>query len=86
MEKIKVQQVTTRKQLKQFVYLPKYIYADDELWVPPLWLMEKTDHKPGANPVLGRSEHALFLAYVNGKPRGRIIAYIDPRYNKHFNS
>lgn len=72
--------------MKNFINLPRLIYQDDEYWVPPLWMFEKSDYKASNNSILSRSEHSLFLAYKNSTPVGRIIAYIDPRYNSHFNS
>ena len=82
---LRVIPVTTSRLHRQFINLPQKIYKNDSLWVPPLWLIEKMDYKKGANPVLDRSEHILFLAFRGKEAVGRIIAYIDPHYNAYHN-
>jgi len=81
-----IREVTTSKELTLFINLPKEIYKNDPLWIAPLWMLEKMDYKPGTNSVLSRSEHIMFLAYKNDKVAGRILAYIDPRYNSFHKS
>ena len=83
MTELNIEKLRTGRQLKQFINLPRKIYIDDPLWVPPLWLLERSDHNAKKNPVLKRSEHAMFIAYKNGQAAGRIIVYIDPRYNAY---
>ena len=83
MTELNIEKLRTGRQLKQFINLPRKIYIDDPLWVPPLWLLERSDHDAKKNPVLKRSEHAMFIAYKNGQAAGRIIVYIDPRYNAY---
>lgn len=84
MTDIYIQPVENGKQLKEFISLPDIIYKDDPLWIPPLRLLERMDYKD--NTVLNRSKHIMFLAYKDGDPVGRIIAYIDPHYNDYYNS
>ncbi|MDA3958685.1 hypothetical protein, partial [Oceanispirochaeta sp.] len=83
---IRVQPVPTRQQFREFVRLPRDLYKNDPLWVPPLNILESLDHKKGNNPVLDRSEHCMLLAYKEFKPVGRIISYIDPRFNQYYQS
>ncbi len=70
--------------LKQFTRFPASLYHDDPMWVPPIWMAERTAYSPGHNAVLDRSEHILLSAYVDGRIAGRIVVYIDPRFNSHF--
>ncbi len=83
---IEIKIVNNRRLLRQFINLPKSIQGNDPLWIPPLRLLERLDYMFGKNAVLSRSEHILLLAFFQGKPAGRIIAYIDPRYNEYYNS
>ena len=84
MTELNIEKLKTGAQLKQFINLPGKIYIDDPLWVPPLRLLERSDYSAKNNPVLKRSEHAMFIAYKNAEPAGRIIVYIDPRYNAYY--
>ncbi len=77
---INVQEVTTPKQLKQFIRLPYRLYANDPHWIPPLLADEKkywTRH-----PGLRKNTVKMFLAYKNGKPAGRIGFMVNKRYNE----
>lgn len=77
-----IQEVTTRKQLNQFVDLPWRIYADDPNWVPPLKLEVKNTLNPKKHPFFQHGDAAKFLAVRDGQVVGRIVASDDPRYNE----
>ncbi len=78
--------MSTPRQLREFVRLPEQLYRGDPLWAPPLWLEERGAYRPGSNPVLARSDHALFLAFRGREARGRILAYVDPNFNAFYGS
>ena len=79
---IRIEKVTTKKELKAFIKFPWEVYKGDPNWVPPLIMdvKEKLDKKK--NPFFEHSEMELFLAYKNGKITGRIAAIIDDNHNE----
>ncbi len=63
--------------LKEFIQVAFDVYSDDPAWVAPL-NMEITDRlTPDKNPFFEHAEVALFTAWQEGKPVGRISAQID---------
>ncbi len=63
--------------LKEFLQVAFEVYRDDPAWIAPL-LMEITDRlTPDKNPFFEHAEVALFTAWQDGKPVGRISAQID---------
>jgi GNAT superfamily N-acetyltransferase len=79
---IRIEKVTTKKDLKAFIKFPWEVYKDDPNWVPPLIMdvKEKLDKKK--NPFFEHSEMELFLAYKDGKITGRIAAIVDDNHNE----
>jgi len=77
--------VTDKNEKKQFLDFPYSHYSDDHYWVPPLKLEQKKLLNTKKNPFFNNAEIALFLAYHNNRPAGRIAAIIDHRYNKYHN-
>ncbi|NOR12355.1 MAG: hypothetical protein GQ545_03795 [Candidatus Aminicenantes bacterium] len=82
MNTIRIEKVTTKKDLKAFIKFPWEVYKGDPHWVPPLIMdvKEKLDKKK--NPFFEHSEMELFLAYKDGKITGRIAAIIDDNHNE----
>ena len=69
-------EVTQAGALRQFLDLPRRIYADDPAWIAPLAFM-KREQLSAANHFF---EHARWRGWVvrrNGQPVGRITAQID---------
>lgn len=83
---LSIRPVRTRRDYRDFLDLPRGIYRDDPAWVPPIRLAEPGEYRPSGNPVLARSEHELFLARRGGIAVGRIVAYVDPRFNGYYGS
>lgn len=79
---IRIEKVTTKKDLKAFIKFPWEVYKGDPNWVPPLIMdvKEKLDKKK--NPFFEHSEMELFLAYKDGKITGRIAAIVDDNHNE----
>jgi ribosomal protein S18 acetylase RimI-like enzyme len=82
---IEICEVRTGQEWKQFVSLPYRIYRGDPNWAPPLRSEEKKRFDARHNPMLHHCEVALFLAFQNGEPVGRISAFIDHLGVKHWN-
>lgn len=82
---VKVEEVRTRKALKDFIYFPQKLYGGDPLWSPPIWLAERQAFTV-KNPLLAHSDYVLFLARDGAKPAGRILAYVDHNFNDYYHS
>jgi GNAT superfamily N-acetyltransferase len=78
--------------LKSFVKFPWSLYHGDPLWTPPLtgdllgnrWLGQVGLLTP-QHPYHQHAEVAHFIAWLNGKPAGRISAAINRRFNDYYN-
>ena len=81
MSKIKVSQVTSRRERDAFIKFQWQIYSDDPAWVPPLIIERKTFLDRKRHPFYRHGDAALFLAWRNDKIVGRIMASDDPNYN-----
>ena len=74
---IQIRQHQPGQDLDDFIQVAFEVYRDDPAWVPPLH-MEVTDRlTPEKNPFFEHAEVALFTAWKDGKPVGRISAQID---------
>jgi len=80
---ISVKQVTTKSELKQFIYLPEKIHAHHKGWVPPFYSDDARTFDPVRNLSHQYCDSIYALAYENGKPVGRIAGIINRRYNQH---
>lgn len=72
MSDIKIVQVTSEKQLLDFIKFPMLLYKDNPYFVPPLIKEEMGVWDPKENPALSFSDTRQFLAYKNNKIAGRI--------------
>ncbi|KPJ65444.1 hypothetical protein AMJ44_10160 [candidate division WOR-1 bacterium DG_54_3] len=72
-----VRAVENRRDLKTFIRLPYRLYRHDKLWVPPLLSEERKKFLAKSNPILQHCDFELFLLYEDGKPVGRISAFVD---------
>lgn len=79
-----VREAVEPRDLRAFVGLPRRVYAADPAWAPPIWAAERTAYLPGRNAVLDRSEHTVLIALSGDRVVGRVVAYVDPRFNAHF--
>jgi GNAT superfamily N-acetyltransferase len=79
--KIKVSQVTSRRERDAFIKFQWRIYSEDRAWVPPLIIERKAFLDRKRHPFYRHGDAALFLARKNGKILGRIMASDDPNYN-----
>jgi len=73
--------VTSRGERDEFIKFQWQIYANDPAWVPPLILERKRFLDRKRHPFYRHGDAALFLARMNGKIAGRIMASNDPNYN-----
>ena len=78
---IEVTQVRSRAERDAFIKFPWRIYADDDVWVPPLIIERKEFLDRKKHPFYQHGDAALFLARSGGEIVGRIMASEDPNYN-----
>ena len=74
---ITIQEVTTNKQLIQFVKFPFKLYKECPYWVPPLTKDELETLDKTKNPVFKNAEASYFLAYKKGSIVGRIAVILN---------
>ena len=75
-----IKEVTTKRELKQFIGYPKQLYQNCPCYVPPLDSDEYkilTEH-----PAKSFCNLRLWMAYKNGQIAGRIGGIINHRYNE----
>jgi GNAT superfamily N-acetyltransferase len=74
---ITVKQISSKRELKQFVKFPFQLYKNCQYWVPPLIKDELETLDAAKNPVFKNADASYFLAFQNNKPVGRIAVIIN---------
>lgn len=80
---ITVRELSTKKDLKTFIYLPERLHQGHEYWVHPIYMDEWKFFNPGKNPAFAYCDTIRLLAERDGCPVGRVMGIINPRYNEH---
>lgn len=73
---IRVEPVSDRATLKEFIRLPWRLYHSDPYWIPPL-LVERLHTFSPKNPYFQHARWQCWIAYRGHEPVGRISAQID---------
>lgn len=81
MDKIEVREVTTARELREFINLPEKIHSNDNGWLPPLRIDEWKLFDRKKNYSFSHSDTILFIAFKNARPAGRIMGIINKSYN-----
>jgi len=81
MGEITVKEVVTRKDLRDFIYLPEKVHRNEPEWLPPIYMDEWELFDRKKNKSFGYADALILLAYRDGKPVGRIMGLINRRYN-----
>jgi len=79
---LRIERVTSKRDLRNFIYLPFEIYQDNPYWVPPLLLDEYASLRKDKNPAFDFCQAEYWLAYRDGKIVGRIAGIINPKANE----
>lgn len=77
-----IHQVSTRRDVTEFIELPKRIYREDAHWVAPLDMQVREFLDPKRHPFFQHGAAQAFLAKRDGKTIGRIVVSDDPHYNR----
>lgn len=74
---IKIREISTNKELKEFVKFPFTLYGENPFWVPPIITEEVKSFDKEENPVFQHAEAWFFLAYKKNEIVGRVAAIIN---------
>ena len=74
---MRICQVESRRDLRDFIKLPYELYGKDKVWIPPLRGEQEKQFSQKTNPFLEHCHRRLFLLKDKGKVIGRIAAFID---------
>ncbi len=80
MSVVEIKQVTTKKEIKEFIEFPLSLYKNCPYFVPPLYTDEKKLLLSGGNTEI--AESVFFLATRDGKTVGRIQGILQKQYNE----
>lgn len=80
---IKVKEVVTKKDLKDFVHFPNELYKNNPYYVPQIESMDRDTLNPKKNHAFEVCEGKYWLAYdENDRIVGRVAGIINHRYNE----
>jgi len=79
---IRIYPVKTKRDLREFIYLPAKIHKNHSNWVPPIYLDEWPFFNAKKNRTFNYCDTILLLASHNGFVVGRIMGIINHKYNK----
>lgn len=79
---VKLREVKTRRDLKNFIKFPYTLYRDNPYWVPPLFFDEIQTLSSKKNPSFEYCEARYWLAYEDGEVLGRIAAIRNDKFIK----
>jgi len=80
MGEIVIKEVLTRKDLRDFIYLPEKVHRKED-WLPPIYMDEWVLFDRKKNKSFKYADALLLLAIRDRKPVGRIMGLINRRYN-----
>ena len=86
MKNVTVKTVSTKSELRDFVRLPRRIYAHYPCYVPDMESDVRDTFSPQKNAELESSEIQPFIAYADGQPAGRIVGIVNHRANEQWHT
>ena len=82
----KIEEVTSRKQLCEFIDLPFRLYRDNPYWVPPIKFFQKALFNKKKHPFHEHGDVTLLIARDDqGKVAGRIAVIVNHTHNEYHN-
>ena len=81
MGELVIKEVLTKKDLRDFIFLPEKVHKDEPSWLPPIYMDEWELYDKKKNKSYQYADALLLLAYRDNKPVGRIMGIINNRYN-----
>lgn len=74
---VTIKEVLSPADFKAFVKFPFSLYANNEYWVPPIIKDELETFDKNKNPAFKNAEARFFLAFMENKIVGRIVAIVN---------
>lgn len=74
---ITIQEVTSKKALKEFVLFSFELFKNNPYWIPPIIADELESFDKDKNPAFKTATVKFFLAYKDGKIAGKVAAIIN---------
>jgi hypothetical protein len=81
MGEIIIKEVLTKKDRREFIYLPSKVHKHEPDWLPPIYMDEWELYDKKKNKSYQYADAVLYLAFKNKKPVGRIMGIVNNRYN-----
>jgi hypothetical protein len=81
MGELVIKEVLTKKDRREFIYLPEKVHKNEPEWLPPIYMDEWELYDKKKNKSYQYADALLLLAYRDNKPVGRIMGIINNRYN-----
>jgi hypothetical protein len=81
MGELVIKEVVTRKDRREFIFLPEKVHKNEPDWLPPIYMDEWELYNKKKNKSYQYADAILLLAYRDKKPVGRIMGIINNRYN-----
>jgi hypothetical protein len=85
MGNIMIKEVVTKKDKRDFIYLPAKVHRNNSNWLPPIYLDEWELFDEKKNKSYQYADTVRYLAYDDGQVVGRIMGVINRRYNEIHN-
>jgi len=79
---INIQEVSSKSDLRDYIFLPAKLYRDQPNWLPPIYMDEWKFHNPKQNPSLSKATVVRFLAKRDNGLVGRVMGIINHKYNE----
>jgi hypothetical protein len=79
---IEIKEVSNRRELRKFIYLPEKIHTGHSNWVPPIYLDDWNFFNSRKNKSFEYCDTVLAIALKEGECVGRIMGIINHKYNE----
>ena len=76
MGELVIKEVLTKKDRRDFIYLPEKVHKDEPDWLPPIYMDEWELYDKKKNKSYQYADALLLLAYRDNKPVGRIMGLL----------
>lgn len=76
-----VREVSSRRQMRTFIYLPEQLHKGRKNWIHPFYPDEWHYFDPEKNKQFSDCDKLLLIAWENNRPVGRIMGIISHAYN-----
>jgi hypothetical protein len=77
-----IKEISSKKEIMQFIKFPWEVYKNDPNWVPPLIFDTQNMLDKNKFPFFEFGSAAYFMAFRDRRPVGRITAHINRRHNE----